>query len=772
MSSRSHPFADPSPPRQPIRNPARSFPASASESALARTAQDPPSLPPPAQPSRVRPFLLRSSSPAPREGVEKPKRGSVMAGMASKGKAKLARSQTTSCLEDRTAGPVQPAPVELAPQPSGRRSLKPLSALSSAATLRLGSSRRTVSSVATSTPSSPVSSTPPSPTTTPSTSKLQAVEQKKIEMKRATIMARKKSGIGLGAVLLEEDESEGSVPGTRKGIEPPVEKSKRWLSKLGNGESKDAFEPSQRRKATFGGDLTNSQSSPSPLARRSRSPTPPFAAASSPIDRSQSLTRPAPSLAPSLERALSTPPPTRRPLRLASTSPVRGPEPASDATTHEGARKRCSYAALGLSKPAEIALRATPAEGEGQAAESEAARGDESSRHKEGYASLQELLEARGYKDTRVITPTQVVRKQRSGDVSSPASKPPFPTSSSLRATSLSPESSSLAPPRPTLKDKASMLSLRGLFSLWSGSSAEPEPTAEDDPEELIPDNQSDAGSEGTVTHSPISRAREWATGVALSAAADHPYPSTRSSLPASRITRPLPVFRSTSPSPSPPLVGSPLSSRSYSSSISSSGSPSLRSPPATHSFSTTTVALDFSVASAESPTKPTASSGMTRSATKTLRHVYSDPILSSQSGYQSFSFGEPPSLSLDFPDDASDPNSPPAPPHASLAPPPSRSLEVGTAWLPSVLRQRASQVFQLGLGLTSTTGALPLPATAVKARQAGKGAQEKRPQLLRKAVSTAGLVRPVLTKPEAGDELDEAGEHGGEDLLGRKWIR
>ncbi|GAA5921105.1 hypothetical protein JCM1841_002418 [Sporobolomyces salmonicolor] len=423
-----------------------------------------------------------------------------------------------------------------------------------------------------------------------------------------------------------------------------------------------------------------------------------------------------------------------------------------------------------------MAPKATSAEGEGQVAEGEVAQDDERSRHKEGYASLQELLEARGYKDTRVITPTQVVRRQRSGDVFSPASKPPFPTSSSLRTTSLSPDSSSLAPPRPTLKDKASMLSLRGLFSLWSGSSAEPEPAAaENAPEELASDNQSDAGSEGTVTHSPISRAREWATGVALSAAADHPYPSTRSSLPASRITRLLPVFQSYSFSTSPPLdVGSPLSSRSYSSSVSSSTSPSLRSPSATHSFSSTTLALDSSVASAESPTKPTASSGMTRSATKTLRHIYSDPSLSSQSGYQSFSFDEPRSLSLDFSDDASGPNSPPAPPHATLAPPPQppRSLQVGTAWLPNVLRQRASQVFQLGLGLSTTTGALPLPATAVKAGQAGKGAAERRPQLLRKAVSSAGLVRPVLTKMEVGEELGEAREHSGEDLLGRKWIR
>jgi len=302
------------------------------------------------------------------------------------------------------------------------------------------------------------------------------------------------------------------------------------------------------------------------------------------------------------------------------------------------------------------------------------------------------------------------------------------------------------------------MLSLRGLFSLW-GSAAENQEegeqiiSAEEGGEEDQPPSPN--GSGGTVTHSPISRAREWAQGVAIATAQD----SDRSpAIESTSFTPPFQYSLSTT-------EDSPASSRSYSSSIVTASS--VRSPPQV------TIALPSSTVALSPPSFdrfPSTLSPPKAQAIKSLRHVVSDSTLPQfLPHYTSFPFS-PSSVDSTSTDLHESPAvgavdyllSPYNTSSSSRRSTP--LLEAQTSWLPSSLRQRASQVFSLpmvGLGLTSATIApssifphhsrQPIPTGAQPGnarirKDSSGGVDKKKPKLLRKAVSSAGLVRPVLT--------------------------
>ena len=354
-----------------------------------------------------------------------------------------------------------------------------------------------------------------------------------------------------------------------------------------------------------------------------------------------------------------------------------------------------------------------------------------------------QILAERGYQDTRVLTPMSKARA-KTNNLSTDPSRVPEPSTSLL------------APPPPQIKEKSSMLSLRGLFSLWGPTSELETMTVDetkDDGDAVRSDSEDSPPSPGgTYINSPISRAREWVEGVAI-ANTEHEHPTTRISSDRS------PATESISTCASPPFQysistdESPVSCRSYSSSIVTASS--IRSPPQV------TIALPQSTVALSPPSFhrfPSTICSPKPAAVKSLRHVVSDSTLPQHlPHYHSFPFS-PSSLDSSPSSPATEHLTSPSSSHLrahALAPP---VTEAQTSWLPNALRQRASQVFSLpmvGLGLTSTTSPL-FPHQAMQQAQSGIARSrnasiqvksgDKKPRLLRKAVSSAGLVRPVLT--------------------------
>ncbi|GAA6016140.1 hypothetical protein JCM11491_000680 [Sporobolomyces phaffii] len=338
---------------------------------------------------------------------------------------------------------------------------------------------------------------------------------------------------------------------------------------------------------------------------------------------------------------------------------------------------------------------------------------------------LSSILAERGYQDTRVVTPNSKARAKESATATT----------------------THLAAPQPQVKEKSSMLSLRGLFSLW-GPSGETRATIEgkeetDADEAAEEEPPSPNGSGGTFTHSPITRAREWVEGVAIATAQD--MDRSPATLESTTFTPPFNYSLSTT-------GDSPASSRSYSSSIVTASS--IRSPPQV------TIALPASTVALSPPAFhrfPSTLSPPKLNAIKSLRHVVSDSTLPQLlPHYTSFPFS-PSSLESNGTDASAAADRLLSPFQSSETSHRSRSpaLEVQTSWLPPSLRHRASQVFSLpmvGLGLTSSTPLFPQPHQFVQqsgiARTMNRAvkADKRKPKLLRKAVSSAGLVRPVLT--------------------------
>ncbi|GAA5942093.1 uncharacterized protein JCM15063_002002 [Sporobolomyces koalae] len=446
----------------------------------------------------------------------------------------------------------------------------------------------------------------------------------------------------------------------------------------------------------------------------------------------ESSPRPTPNLDSPEPGPPESPSPVHRQSRLTAARPsIRDPSPLSSARTAstEQLRKKASYGALELRDEHE--QRKLPSS-------------------RTGYTSLQEILAEQGYRDTRVVTPN-----------------------SKLRATQdAAPDSNTLLVPPPAataqIKNKSSILSLRGLFSLWSPTeTAEPLGTPVDHEVEQVDeaatrDPPSPTGSGGTFTHSPISRAREWVQGVAIATAQDDQLYRNQSPCPVESITFTPPLQHTTSTISI--RDDSPSSSRSYSSSIVTASS--IRSPPlVTIALPGSTVALSPPLASfADERHFSTCGSGLgngisTRPtpAIKSLRHVVSDSTLPHLvPHYTSFPFS-PSSCDSDGSSRLVTSPRPVAKKASFLSPETNEQSGTDTSsadasWFPRELRHRASQVFSIGLGLSATP---TTPFFPLQQQQRSKIAldghhnrrvDQRKPKLLRRAVSSAGLVRPVLT--------------------------
>ncbi|GAA5899949.1 uncharacterized protein JCM6883_006045 [Sporobolomyces salmoneus] len=702
-----------SPPSSNPVPPSRIAPSISSPSILASEPRAP-------QPSKrlPRPFLLRSTTPLSK-APEEPKKSSAAAGEEDgqeRGKDKLTRSKTETALTKpattrSTISTAKPLNPPLATNTSRRSSrtptVAPLTSTStsmsstSVKTLPIRASRKIVF-VPDPTPPAPSSSSSTSRTTntalrpsrggvSSSRDKVEAVEKRKMELKRESLLSRRNGGGGSN-----ENNPPGGTPASPR----------RW--------SLRPVRDSLPRRTTLNStQLPPDSPSPSPPLRRPDE----IVAVDSPSTRRASLRGPA----------------------------VRESTIVRSNSTNQ-LRKKASYAELSRAPTLAVNMESEEDEQEGVTSVGRMQRSKEV-----GYTSLQDILTEQGYQDTRVLTPMSKAKAKGKETITV--------------------SSSSLAPPcPPQVKEKTSMLSLRGLFSLWGPSSAETDQGGNEDEngseqggrEEQDPSSPN--GSGGTFTHSPISRAREWVQGVAIATAQD--LDRSPALVSTSDSTPPFQYSLSTT-------EDSPSSCRSYSSSIVTASS--VRSPPPqvtiAHS-SSPTVALSppqsqLSLFNRFPPTtSSTTLSPPPRSSTaiKTLRHVVSDSTLPQYlPHYTSFPFS-PSSAS------SSVSTSPPQPspmidsllsPFSnSNQPSPSSPSNSPSSWIPSTssLRHRASQVFSLpmvGLGLTSSTplfaplqsGIARTIVRAEKGRVDGGGGGDKRaPKLLRKAVSSAGLVRPVLT--------------------------
>ncbi|GAA5914797.1 hypothetical protein JCM6882_007276 [Rhodosporidiobolus microsporus] len=837
-------------------------------------------MPPPAQPSRVRPFLLRGTSGAagaPRDAVKGSARtGEVKA--AKEDDAKLRRSKTIPGLETAAAGgPTSYKAVKgstamassrtttaaAAKPPATKRtsairplslagpSLRPLSSTSST----LSSSRprpllhpELPSEPADATPTSRTrplhhpdlpsesAAVPPAAVAPPpaSSTSLEAVERLKLQKKRETLLARSRQRQQqqqqqgrLSSLAIRRD----SPTLGEGGDGSPIARSKRWFSKLTTaggeaGEEDENVPPSSTAtsvggevrsssRSRLGNDLSNSTSLT--RSRRDRSPTPPFFASTSPNPprspvkkAAQAAQRFSSAPASALAPTPATPPPKmalRAPSRLAG----------------QGAAKKRGYAGLGVVRVKRSREELRKKEVEEDAADEEG-EVEEGMKHEEGYSSLQELLERHGYRDTRVVTPQSKPRLAPSSSPSTPAAAPPHSSSS----TSLVPPASSAGA---GVKEKSSMLSLRGLFSLWgpsSSSAADPPPPVPFLPAPSDAVRDSPNGSNNTLGKQQRIRStrdmREWVSGVETAMA----YSSSSSSsvggsyAPTPQLEPSMRRAPASAAQAAGDTFGSPTSGRSYSSSLSLSAS-----PPTPNSLRRVTSPAQPTLAlSCASPAGASLSPYGTCAGTarQSLRHVVSESALGgggaggATGGYQSLTglgIALPPSFLHDDPyssraaaddDDEDDAHTPtPSTPSVHVTPPapPPGALSSGNgySWLAPTahffLRQRASQVFSpFGAASSAVDAATGTTATQRwEAQAAAAGAEGKsrlgggggRPKLLRKAMSSAGLVRPVTTQAVVGTKSSaeslslsiesvlssspgEEGVFGGEDLLGRRW--
>ncbi|GAA5849596.1 hypothetical protein JCM9279_007282 [Rhodotorula babjevae] len=447
-----------------------------------------------------------------------------------------------------------------------------------------------------------------------------------------------------------------------------------------------------------------------------------------------------------------------------------------------------------------------------------------------GFSSLQELLERHGYADTRVITPrAHKIRPANLGghpdEVEVAPPRAPLPSPAPAAAA----PSSSLAPPPKTLKERSSLLSLRGWFSLFSPT---PESDSDEDDEDRVEILADPVVADGAGTDSPQPRMRSasevlhWVDGVnqefppPAPPLVSAPHPLSRSSLP---------VAFGSSLESTPQLLqyggrdDETASARSYSSSLSLDYSPPTpHHPLPSSSMHATSFCPTIAISGdADSPTKPRhAGAGLGNSLV--LRHAASDSHLLTTSSsslafprYESFS-----GLGISLPTPAFDPP-PPHTPHRVATPPPAPGAFSG---VPSLLRERVSQLFSFSASPTfpsssSSTSSTRPPSPFASPIDAATGlspsqrrllsaahahahslARERgrAPQLLRKAVSAGGLrvaalsqvtrarveakssreslgsleAAPVVeaTAGAAGAEVDVMASAWGEDLLGRRW--
>ncbi|BGO95092.1 hypothetical protein NBRC10512_006375 [Rhodotorula toruloides] len=804
MTLDAHPFANASPP--PTAPTHRRLPSSTSETALFKPTQ-PRAAPPPAQPRKVRPFILRGQAKGKENDAREVKGKDTQGGMrrsktshdieASAG-GRVAPSTAEESLRSvrgqhgasdaptrrksglamtsgsRTPRSASPAPAhaarraeerssrtlrtEDAEEPQRRPSPRPLSlaasslrALSSASSstassvrpsLRATSSTRRISYVV---PSSPSPSPAPSPSNAASASprspnlgqdpsKLERVEKHKIELKRQMVAKRRE------AVTSFQDKDEPAH-------------------------------------------LTSSPAAlPSVLP-----PTPPSLPSTS---------------VPPPPNALETP---RRPLH----------------ETGARERKRDMYGELGLGFGAI----------EGAGGEEEVAREERA-----GYSSLQELLERHGYADTRVITPqSTLARPTASTSATHPIDDaPPSPTP--IRAPSPAPPTkatASLAPPAPQqLKDRPSLLSLRGLFSLFgspnpdsSSSSPETAPPLPSPTSSGSTARAADADADTSSVHHVVlstpppsssvqprrmrttSEMHRWVSGV-NEAIRPHPHPLSRVSTSLDSDARTPELCFDLAPGATD--AEEEEDARSYSSSVS-------------FELATRTPQSNFrgamGMGAGEGYLSPpwgggnnelVAPFGLDAASKRTsLRHTVSDSNL--LPAYQSFAglgIQVPPSPPRVVPSEAEQAE------EKEQRRPPTPVASGRLWWAPAtLLRERASQLFfppsssSPSASASPALSAAPFPRSPIDAAT-GRSllpssssrplhTRRSQPQLLRRAISTAGLVAPatvrqirVVAKSSrdslgslescvlvggsvSGDEGEREGEtvpSWGEDLLGRRW--
>ncbi|GAA5903935.1 hypothetical protein JCM8208_001732 [Rhodotorula glutinis] len=451
-----------------------------------------------------------------------------------------------------------------------------------------------------------------------------------------------------------------------------------------------------------------------------------------------------------------------------------------------------------------------------------------------GFSSLQELLERHGYAETRVITPqaqkTRPVNLDTHPDelqVAPPRVPSPVPPTTA--------PSSSLAPPAQhtgggkSLKERSSLLSLRGWFSLFSPT---PESDSGEDDEDAVEILADPVVADGFETDSPQPRMRSasevlhWVDGVNQEFPPPAP-PLVSAPHPLSRSSLPIGLGSSLESTPQLLQYGArdddTASARSYSSSLSLDYSPPTpHHPLPSSSAHATSFCPTIAISGdADSPTKPRhAGAGLGHSLV--LRHAASDSHLLTTSSsssaiprYESFS-----GLGISLPTPAFDPLPPPMP-HRVATPPPAPGAFSG---VPSLLRERVSQLFSFSASPTfpsssSSTSSTRPPSPFASPIDAATGlspsqrrllsaahahahtlARERgrAPHLLRKAVSAGGLrvaalsqvtrakveakssreslgsleAAPVVEAASAGTaaEADLMASAWGEDLLGRRW--
>ncbi|KAK4057457.1 hypothetical protein OIO90_001526 [Microbotryomycetes sp. JL221] len=245
----------------------------------------------------------------------------------------------------------------------------------------------------------------------------------------------------------------------------------------------------------------------------------------------------------------------------------------------------------------------------------------------EEYTSMQEMLESSGFADVRVITPQAPVRTSKAPLTTATAI--PAAQSSGLShplATSLAESHhfsdtncfgspSSLAPPL-SMQHKASMLSLRGLFSLWRADEEGEVPEADEDAPNSAEADLTDLPTDDMTPerrNSMMLQMQQWADTVSREVATLSASPAivaSTSSVDAGSLAARASLHSLTAhssvygPSSRPPSLHPSLSNISVSSSTSlSSSQRHLQRPPSVHSLARET-------------------------ALRSLIHVVSDPAL------------------------------------------------------------------------------------------------------------------------------------------------
>ncbi|BGP42990.1 hypothetical protein JCM10449v2_007005 [Rhodotorula kratochvilovae] len=717
-----HPFANPSPP--PVRRRMSALPSSTSESHLARTSRAAPQPKPPAQPTKVRPFILRGSSAPSRTGD-----GRVPAvETRAKGKEK-AEDAVATLRKSKTS-------VEIAPQAASAR----------------------------------------------------ASEPDKVEKERRRRSVAVRSELALTPTRADYDGS--SAPSKRLSLSPAVEAQKAALKR-------------RTLAARQGVDSLDAQPAASGMKRSGRW----FGRLSS-VAGAGNAQDEAEVIPPVRAR---TPPATKAPsarvtaLDAPDDPPATPPLPAAGVC---GPAKKASYTALGRGR----VVRATSPTPGAKAEDVKEGTGA-------GFASLQELLEKNGYADTRVITP-QAHKVRPAGfavpvdgvqaDPSSSCAPASAPSGAAVAA-SLAPEAQTQPTGGKGLKQRSSLLSLRGWFSLFSPAPESEEGGDEEDEVEVLADHVAVA-----ATESPQPRMRSasemlhWVEGVAEAypPPPSAPHPLSHSSLPLAtsasslEATPQLVQYRSHADDDS-------ASARSYSSSLSLDYSPPTphHPLPLVHAQSfCPTIAIS---PDADSPLK--ARAGKSSGNSLVLRHAASDsrlllsPSFTSFPAYESFSgLG----ISVPSPSASCAPTPPSHTPQRVATPPPAPGM-FSSMWVPSLLRERASQLFShaaspaatAGASSSSSAGAFASPfdaATGLSPSQrrlltaAHAQVHGRAPKLLRKAVSAGGLRvaaqgRVTRARVEAKSSRESLGSleaapvpvvgaeeavasAWGEDLLGRRW--